>query len=33
MYTFGVVMCTLIALFGAMAIACEKVLDRLVFWR
>ena len=31
MYTFGIIMCTLIAVFGFMAIVLEKVLNRLVF--
>ena len=30
MYTFGVVMCALIALFGGLAIACEIVFNKLV---
>lgn len=31
MYTFALTLCALLALFGAAAIICEKVLDPLIF--
>lgn len=31
MYTFGLIICTMIAAFGFAAVVLEKVLDRLVF--
>lgn len=31
MYTFALTICALLALFGAAAIICEKVLDPLIF--
>lgn len=30
MYTFGLTMCALIAVLGAMAIALTKLLDRII---